>query len=128
MSAEDNKAIIRRLYDQLFGQWNLALIDELFSPDYIGHELPAGTPRGPAGVHQLYADIRADFPGITLTVQDIIGEGDKVVTRWVAESAPTTGIAIYRFHEGKIVERWVEVTFHQSISLRRPWYMLEVPG
>ena len=44
MSAEENKAIIRRLYDELFGQWNLALIHELFSPDYIGHELPAGTP------------------------------------------------------------------------------------
>ncbi len=114
MSAEENKAIIRRLYDELFGQWNLALIDELFSPDYIGHELPAGTPPGPAGVHQLYASIRAGFPEITLSAQDFIAEGDKVVVRWIAQHAPTTGIAIYRLHEGKIVERWVEVTFHQA--------------
>ena len=44
--------------------------------------------------------------------QDIIGESDKVVVHWVAQNAPVTGIAIYRLDDGKIVERWVEVTVH----------------
>ena len=112
MCAEENKAILRRLYDEGFTHWNLAVIDELFSPTYVGHELPPGTPPGPAGVQDRYAGIRAGFPGITLEVQDIIGESDKVVVRWVAQNAPVTGIAIHRLHEGKIVERWVEVTVH----------------
>ena len=114
MSAEENKAILHRLYDEAFTRWNLPVIDELFSPEYVGHELPPGTPPGPAGVQELYAGIRAAFPGITLSAKDIIGEGDKVVVRWTANHAPVTGIASYRLQDGKIVERWVEVTIHET--------------
>ncbi len=111
---EENKTLIRRLYDELFVQWKLPVIDELFSPEYVGHELPPGTPPGPEGVHQLYAGLRATFPGMYLAVEDIIGEGDRVVVRWTGQGVPATGIAIYRICEGKIVERWVEVTFHDE--------------
>ena len=43
MSAEENKAMLRRLYDETFPQWNLAVIDELFGPTSVGHELSPGT-------------------------------------------------------------------------------------
>ena len=121
---EQNRRIIRRLYDELFSKWNLPVIEELFSPDFVGHEMPPGTPRGPAGVRQFYAGIRAGLPDVNLTPEDIIAEGDKVVVRWRARAThkgpfldipPTgasvsfTGIAIYRLSNGKVVERWVEV-------------------
>ena len=62
MFAEENKAILRRLYDEGFTQWNLAVIDEGFSPTYVGHELPPGTPPGPAGLQELYAGNVQAFP------------------------------------------------------------------
>jgi predicted ester cyclase len=92
--------------------WNLAVIDELFSTTYIGHELPPGTPPGPEGVQQLYARLRTSFPQMVLSVDDMIGKGDKVVVRWTGKHVPATGIAIYRLSAGKIVERWIELTFH----------------
>lgn len=121
---EQNKGLIRRLYDELFMKWNFAVVDELFSPEFVGHEMPPGMPRGPEGIRQFYGGIRAGLPDVQLTVEDVIAEKDKVVVRWRARAThggpflgipPTgkavsfTGIAMYRLSKGKIVERWVEV-------------------
>lgn len=120
--AEHNKRIVRRLYDELFWKWNLAVIDELIGPDFIGHDIPTELPRGPEGVRQFYADIRKSLPDAQLTVEDMIAAQDRVVVRWQARAthrgafrgiAPTgarisfAGIAIYRLSNGKVVERWV---------------------
>jgi predicted ester cyclase len=68
--------------------------------------------------------MRAAFPDLRYTVEDMVSEGDKVVARWHWEGThdgvfrdipPTgkrvslTGIVIYRLDGGKVVERWVEV-------------------
>ena len=81
-------------------------------------------PSGPAGVKQLVAAWRAGFPDGRMTVDDLIGEGDKVVIRmtWRGthqgafyDIAPTgrlvtvTSIGIDRVVNGKIVEGWGEV-------------------
>jgi predicted ester cyclase len=121
---EQNKRVIRRLYDELFSKWNLAVIDEIFSPEFLGHGMPPGIPRGPEGVRRFYAGIRAGLPDFRITVEDLFGAGDRVVVRWHATAthtgtfrgmpptgAPVTldGIAIYRLQNGKAVERWVQV-------------------
>ena len=121
---EQNKRLVRRLYDEFFFKWNFAVIDDLISPDFIGHEMPPGMPRGPEGIRQFYGRIRAGLPDVQLTVEDLIGEKDKVVVRWRArgthrgeflgipatgKAVSLTGIAIYRISKGMIVERWAEV-------------------
>lgn len=121
---EQNKRLVRRLYDELFFKWHFEVVDELIGPDFIGHEMPTGTPRGPEGIRQFYGGIRAGLPDVQLTVEDMIGEKDRVVVRWRARATHQgvflgvpatgkpvsfTGIAIYRVSKGKIVERWVEV-------------------
>jgi steroid delta-isomerase-like uncharacterized protein len=121
---EQNKRLVRRLYDELFFKWNFAVVEDLISPDFIGHEMPPGMPRGPEGIRQFYGGIRAGLPDVQLTVEDMIGERDKVVVRWRArathrgvflgvpatgKAVSFTGVAIYRLSKGKIVERWVEV-------------------
>ena len=122
--ARENTRVIRRLYDELFAKWNFAIVDEVFSPDFVSHDMPPGLPRGPEGVRQFYGMIRTGLPDVTLAVEDMIAEGDKVVVRWRATAThrgpflgiPATGrpvsfggIAIYRLANGKAVERWVEV-------------------
>jgi steroid delta-isomerase-like uncharacterized protein len=121
---EQNKRIVHRLYDELFFKWNFAVVDELISPDFIGHEMPPGMARGPEGIRQFYGGIRAGLPDVQLTVEDMIGEKDKVVVRWSArathrgiflgipatgKAVSFTGLAVYRLSKGKIVERWAEV-------------------
>jgi predicted ester cyclase len=124
MSVEENKALIRRLYDEVFLKWNLDVVDELIGPEFVGHEMPPGTPGGPGGFKQFYGLIRSAFPDLRYAVDDLIAEGDKVVVRWTWQCthkgdfrgiAPTgkrasvTGMAIYRIASGKCVERWVEL-------------------
>ena len=124
MSVEENKALIRRLYDEVFAKWNLGVIDELVGSEFVGHEMPPGTPRGPAGFKQFYNSLRLAFPDLRYTVDDVIAEGDRVVVRWTwqcthqgdfmgvaatGKRATVSGMAIYRVAGGQCVERWVEL-------------------
>ena len=127
MSVEENKALIRRLYDEVFVKWNLGVVDELVGPEFVGHEMVAArpeTPRGPIGFKQFYGWLRSAFPDLRYAVDDVIAEGDRVVVRWTwkcthkgdfmgiaatGRQATVTGMAIYRIAGGKCVERWVEL-------------------
>ncbi|HEU4370054.1 MAG TPA: ester cyclase [Methylomirabilota bacterium] len=124
MSVEENKAVIRRLYDEVFVNWDLGVVDELIGSEFVGHEMPPETPRGPAGFKQFYGRLRLAFPDLRYGVHDVIAEGDKVVVRWswtcthkgpfmgvaaTGKRATVTGMAIYRVVSGKCVERWVEL-------------------
>lgn len=133
---EQNKRLVRRFYEEFLFKRNVAVVDELFSNDFVGHGMPPGTPRGPEGIRQFYGGVRAGLPDIQITVEDVIGEGDKAVVRWRArathqgpflgvpatnKAVSFTGIAIYRLSKGKIVERWVEVDLlGASEQLRAP--------
>jgi steroid delta-isomerase-like uncharacterized protein len=122
MSAE-NKALIRRVYEEAWNKGNLAILDEVVSPDYVDHSLPPGLPPGKEGIKQLIAMYQAAFPDTVMTVEDQIAEGDKVVTRWSARGThkgelmgvpPTgkvvtvSGIDISRVADGMEVEHWAE--------------------
>jgi steroid delta-isomerase-like uncharacterized protein len=124
MSAEQNKAIVRRWYQDVFEKGNLALANEIFTADYTSHDPsapPGGWPRGPEGAKALVATYRGAFPDIQFTIDDQVAEGDKVVTRWTGRGTNTgelmgmpptgkkavvTGINIDRIANGKIAETW----------------------
>jgi steroid delta-isomerase-like uncharacterized protein len=120
MSAEENKALARRSWE-IVNQKNLDLIEELYAPDLLWHE-PDGDIHGYEQAKQSSSNYFAAFPDLTHTVEDVIGEGDKVVTRYTIRGThkgatedfgPPTGrhielegISIHRFEDGKIVEEW----------------------
>jgi steroid delta-isomerase-like uncharacterized protein len=122
MRGEELKAIARREVDEIFTAGDLAVVDELYAADYIGHDPTRPEPiRGPAGVKEQVSGYRTAFPDLQLTADEIVAEGDLVVTRWTATGThegelfgvtPTgrqvtaTGISIIRVAGGKIVEDW----------------------
>src|SRR5437660_5567397 len=121
MSAEDNKATIRRFYDEIWNKGNMAMADEVNAPDVIDHNPPIGFPPGIEGIKQFGTAVRQSFSDFNLTTDDIIAEGDKVVARWTARGthtkeflgmAPTgkqitlTGMDIVRMSGNKIAEHW----------------------
>lgn len=121
MSTEDNKALIRRFYEEVFNQRNVAALDAFYAPDHVDHTLPPGLPVSPEGTKQGIAIIMAALPDLHITIEDMIAEGDKVVTRFTTHgtqqgafgSIPPTGkrvaistIEITRVADGKIVEDW----------------------
>src|SRR5437588_10468094 len=81
MSTEANKASVRRFYDEVFNKKNRAAIDEFIDPNQVDHAAPPGTPGGLKGVKQTISMYLTAFPDLHFTVEDIIADQDKVVTR-----------------------------------------------
>jgi steroid delta-isomerase-like uncharacterized protein len=116
--SEENKALALR-------SWEAAnmpdIIDEVYSADLVWHE-PDQDIRGYEQAKQFVSTFFEAFPDLNATVEDVIAEGDKVVTRWtirgthqgeIEEFGPPTGkqaelqgISIHRIEGGKIVEEW----------------------
>ena len=82
MSTEENKALARRVLEEMFNKGNLDLADEVFAPDYVDHDpaMPEDI-RGPEGFKEYVSIFRTAFPDIHLEIEDQVAEGDKVVTR-----------------------------------------------
>lgn len=120
MSTE-NKAIIRRYYEELWNEGALEVADDVIAADCVIHDPVNPGMRGPEGVKELVASYRDAFPDARFSMEDQIAKGDKVVTRWSARAAhkgelngipPTgeqvsvTGVDIHRLANGKIEEAW----------------------
>ena len=121
--SEHNKAIVRRLFEELWNNGNLSLADELFAPNYTHYD--PSTPdvgRGPESEKKRATLYRTAFPDLRLTIEDIIAEGETVMARWSCRGthkgdlsgiAPTgkqiniNGVSIARFTNGKMAEGWV---------------------
>lgn len=121
MSVDANKTIVRRLFEEVWTQGKLAVIDEISDAAHAAYERPAVT------------IWRTAFPDLRITVDDMIAEGDKVVAgvtfrgthqgeltgeliRWLTPPVPPTGkrvemrgIYFYRVADGRLLgaDSWV---------------------
>jgi steroid delta-isomerase-like uncharacterized protein len=128
MSTEENKALMRRIYEEVFNQKNLVAIDDFIAPNFVNH---SAAQLGMTGgdlehVTQFLSMVMQAFPDLHYTVEDLVAEGDKVVARLTISGTqqgafmgiPPTGkhatisdIEIFRITGGKAVETWVQVDF-----------------
>lgn len=120
----DNKELVRQFEDAVWNEGNLDAIDEYLADAFVQHEPTGHDAHGPDGWRQQVAEpMHAAFPDLTETIEDIIAEGDTVVTRVTVRGThegefmgldPTgnevevDGIHIARIEDGKITERWVQ--------------------
>ncbi len=121
MSAEENKAVVRRSVEEGWNSGDVANVDQFYAADYVHHESAQPHIRDIEALKQSLLPMAAAFPDIQTTIEDLIAEGDKVVKRYTIRGThrgefqgipPTgkqvtiTGITIYRLAGGKIVEGW----------------------
>jgi steroid delta-isomerase-like uncharacterized protein len=120
--AQENGALIRRWFEEVWNRGRMEAIDEMASPDVIGHgQAQHATNIGLEEFRIFAKDMRSAFPDMKVTIDYIIEQGDMVVARWTATMthkgeflgfAPTgkkatiTGTSIQRMSGGKIVEGW----------------------
>jgi steroid delta-isomerase-like uncharacterized protein len=127
--SDQNKALIRRWFEEVWNKGREDAIDEMFAEDGIAHGLAdeAGEPlRGAIGFKPFFRKFRAAFPDIEVVVEDTVTEGEKVAARctvrgkhqsdslgFAATQLPMeiTGITIVRVRDGKIVEAWNNFDF-----------------
>jgi predicted ester cyclase len=114
-----NKAAVQRLFDDI-NQGDMSGLERQLSANYVQHSSMPVSP-GRSGVRQVYAQLRASFPDLRITVEDLVAEGDRVAARvtWRGTQkgeylgVQPTGRAILvskmdfcRFESGVMVEHW----------------------
>jgi steroid delta-isomerase-like uncharacterized protein len=125
MSPKENKAVMRRMLDEVIVGGNLDLMDELVHPDFANHNVvgtaEASSSFGVENFRQEIEGLRSAFPDIELDVIHLLADGDKVIAHLRGHGThlgefggmPATGhrvdvpsITIVRFADGKFAERW----------------------
>ena len=77
---EENKAVAREFVERIFISRDLDAIPQLVTDDFVDH-VPLDSPGGPAGFRASMEKLFASFPDLTTTIDDIMGEGDRLVVR-----------------------------------------------
>lgn len=120
--SEENKQLVQRALEEIYGRGNLELADELIHPDFVDLD-PAhpGGPTGPENVKETVRRLRAAFGDLRFETHEEIAEGDKVVQRVTMSgrhSGPLMGseptgrefavqhVYGWRITDGRIVEHW----------------------
>jgi steroid delta-isomerase-like uncharacterized protein len=116
--AEANKALIRAHYDSTGNAYRPSVIDRQVAADFVDHARPG---IGPEGVKAQARALRAAFPDLTVTIEDLVAEGDVVAVRatWRGthrgsfRGVPPIGrrielccMAFWRVAGGQIREAW----------------------
>lgn len=131
MSEEQNKEVFRLAIEEGFNKGNLPALDDLYTPSYIDHQFDL--PSTLEGLKEMISFLRETFAPFSLTIEDMVADGDKVWARMTGRGTdgkgvmgrPPTGksfaITVFdvcRFEDGKMVEHWgVPDRFHQMAQL-----------
>jgi len=137
--ADQNKAIVRRLFEEAFNKRNAGVINELLAANYVNHDFPAPAP-GAEGFRQVNALFLTAFPDMHVTFEEELAEGNMVITRGYFtgthkgefQGVPPTGkqikvkyIDIWRVENGKLVENWVQM---DQLGLLQQLGVVPTPG
>jgi len=122
MTVDENVALVRRFYDEVYNRGNVGFADGAHSPGYAYHDItPPDQPVDHATFMARNAGFAAAFPDRRVDIDDIFGGGDRVVSRAtlhatntgsLGDAAPTgkavevASVIIYRFDDNGIVEEW----------------------
>ena len=121
MSETLNEALVRRLFEEVVNNRNVAIADQLLAPDVVDHNPGPSDAPGREGLKQVFEMLHQAFPDLNGRIDDLFCDGDCVVIRWTIGGTNTrrcmgigptnrrmlgTGMDILRIVEGRIVERW----------------------
>ena len=143
MSTEDNKAAVRRGFEEGWNQGKVAVFDELSAPNFLYHDPTWPDVRTREDFKRYVTAVRSAYPDIHFTIEDVIAEGEQVVTRYMWRGTNTgdlvtptmhrpatgkhvtvKGISISRFAGGMQVELWNQGDY---LGLYRQLGLIPVP-
>lgn len=140
MSTEQNKALLRRLFEEGLNQNNPGVFDELLAPNFVVYDPPPGMSSDREGFRQLIEMFRAAFPDLHVTFEAEFADGDYVIHRGYTTGThkgelmgiPPTGkqvkiksLDIWHVVNGKAVENWVQL---DMLGLMEQLGVIPAPG
>ena len=139
MGAEENKATLKRYYDEVMNKGDLSNWSEMVDDSYIMHLVGAPQPLvGLEGGKQTLANRKAISPDGQISIEELVAEGDIIAIHGTATGTHTgeyqgiqpTGkkftreyAAFYRFKNGRIIEGWALhnlLGFYQQLGINPP--------
>jgi predicted SnoaL-like aldol condensation-catalyzing enzyme len=113
-AAEENKAVVRRIVEQVINQKKLAMVDELFSGEYHPHPSHHECPISPEHAKRNFSKMHKAFPDLRAAIEAMVAEGDTVALRVTLSGThlPTgqrttwSAMVFARFADGKVTEDW----------------------
>ena len=132
---ERNKAVVRRFVEEVQNMKDPAVYDELNDPQFVNLSAPPGMPSDREGGKIYLWSLFSAFPDSQWTIDDMIAEGDRVVTKKTFTGThsgdfagiPATGrrvtlqyVDILRLRDGKIIEHWLamdQLSFMQQLGV-----------
>jgi steroid delta-isomerase-like uncharacterized protein len=118
----DNKAILRRLYEEVWNKRRLEVVDELISPSHaLNDPILSDSQTGPEFYKRQVVEFTTSFPDLRFTIEDMITEKEKSAVSWIISgthtgefmSIPATGrkisvegITIHHITNGKILDSY----------------------
>jgi steroid delta-isomerase-like uncharacterized protein len=118
--SEENKAVARRFFEEIWNEGDVAKVDEILAPDYMG-QAPPETMQGREGYRQLVSKYKGALPDLQFTIDDMVAERDLVTIRWsnnwthqgelegmaaTGVKGETTGTTMLKIADGKVVNEW----------------------
>jgi steroid delta-isomerase-like uncharacterized protein len=136
---QDNKAIVRRLYEEVWNKRRLEVVDELISPSHaLNDPIVSSSQIGPGSYKRRVVEITTSLPDLRFTIEDMITEKGKVVVSWIISGThkgefmdiPATGrkvsiegITIHHITNGKILDshaRWDALGLMRQLGQASP--------
>jgi predicted ester cyclase len=138
---EQNKAVARRVFEEIFNQGKFQVADEIYAPDFVNHGLHSD-----ASLAEDQAAVRFEkqaCPDLKITFGPMVAEGDLVSVLWIFRGTNTArvgwlpatgakievrGITIWRITDGKIREEWTsfsELRILREVLYQLRWQLLE---
>ena len=143
--SEINKELVRRHFDEIWNQRNLAACEELMAEDFVENaaapfaSASPGRVNGPAAMRETVAWLTTQFPDMRMELESVVAEGDIVVARVISRGTnlgqvdggpPATGNAFaarqshwFRVADGKLCEHWAtrdDLSAMLQLGLVRP--------
>lgn len=134
MSADENRELARRFFEEVWNGRDESAIDRFIAPDAAGNDPTFGA--GREAFRNQWSQWQAAFPDLRFEVEEIVAEGDVVVTRWTLtgthsgadfEGVPASGATIRvggmsldHIRDGKIAsgfDGWDELGFRRQLGL-----------
>ena len=121
MATIENKAVARRVLEEIFPANDDDALREVISDQFVNHEAPPGTPPGLGGISMFMHLLNEAFSRQRWEIHDALADGDKVVIHCTHSGVhtgeffgmPATGrsfaykqMHIIRIIDGKGVEHW----------------------
>jgi predicted ester cyclase len=131
-STDANRAVVRRVFEEVINEAKLDVIDEIYDENIVDHDPLPGAPPGREGVKYSIGGLLEAFPDLNVTIEDMSAHGNFVVVHNVWRGTQTgrllglpstgrsvtfSGVVIWRLEDGRIAERWAVIDLVQQLGV-----------